>query len=171
MKFISIGKVVGAYTLDGQVKIKPNTSYPELFYNMEYLLLTENDEVKRSLKINNIKDHNGLFVAELAGISNADDAAKLKGMNVSITEDMLPKAQDDEVYWFEIENLPVYNEEKKELGKLIDVLEAGSSDIFRIALNDGRYALISNNKNHVLEINTAEKFVLISEQGLVYEDL
>ena len=65
----------------------------------------------------------------------------------------------------------VLNEEKKELGKLIDVLDAGSSDIFRIALNDGRYALISNNKNHVLEINTNEKYVLISEQGLVYEDL
>ena len=92
-------------------------------------------------------------------------------MSVSITEDMLPKAEDDEVYWFEIENYPVLNEEKKELGKLIDVLEAGSSDIFRIALNDGRYALISNNKNHVLEINTNEKYVLISEQGLVYEDL
>lgn len=130
MKFISIGKVLGAYTLDGQVKIKPNTSYPELFYDMEYLLITENNEVKRSLKINNIKDHNGLFVACLAGINNADDAAKLKGYSVSITEDMLPKAEDDEVYWFEIENLPVYNEEKKELGRLVDVLEAGSSDIF-----------------------------------------
>ena len=171
MKFISIGKVLGAYTLDGQVKIKPNTSHPELFYHMEYLLLTKDNEVKRSLKINSIKDHNGLFVACLAGINNADEAAKLKGMSVSITEDMLPKAEDDEVYWFEIENYPVLNEEKKELGKLIDVMEAGSSDIFFILLNDGRYALISNNKNHVLEINTNEKYVLISEQGLVYEDL
>lgn len=171
MKFISIGKVVGEYGLDGLIKIKPNTSYPELFFEMEYLLLTENNQVKRSLKVLNIKDHNGLIVAELSGVTCQQDAAKLKGLSVSITEDMLPKADDDEVYWFEIENLPVYNKEKVELGKLVDVLEAGSSDIFRIALNDGRYALISNNKNHVLEINTDEKFIKISELGLVYEDI
>ena len=45
MKFISIGKVVGEYGLDGLIKIKPNTSYPELFFEMEYLLLTENNQV------------------------------------------------------------------------------------------------------------------------------
>ncbi len=171
MKFISIGKVAGAYGLDGLIKIKPNTSYPELFYEMEFLLLTENNQVKRSLKIESMKDHNGLIVASLKGITCQQDAAKLKGLSISITEDMLPEAKSDEVYWFEIENLPVYNEEKKELGRLIDVLESGSKDIFRIALNDGRYALISNNKNHVLEINTDEKYVKISEQGLVYEDI
>ena len=50
-------------------------------------------------------------------------------------------------------------------------MESGSTDIFRIALQDGRYALISNNKDHVLEINTDDKYVVVSEQGLVYEDL
>ena len=84
---------------------------------------------------------------------------------------MLPKADDDEVYWFEIENLPVISSDKKEIGRLVDVMETGSTDIFRIALQDGRYALISNNKDHVLEINTDNKYIIISEQGLVYEDL
>lgn len=171
MKFISIGRIAGTYGLEGELKIKPNTSHPELFSQMEFLLLTQNNELKRSLKIEEIREHNNLLIVRLKGIGSENDAAKLKGFNVSITEDMLPKADDDEVYWFEIENLPVMTSENNQIGRLIDVMETGSTDIFRIALNDGRYALISNNKDHVLEINTDAKYVIISEQGLVYEDL
>lgn len=46
MKFISIGKIAGTYGLNGEMKIKPNTSHPELFSQMEYLLLTHNNELK-----------------------------------------------------------------------------------------------------------------------------
>lgn len=171
MKFISIGRIAGTYGLEGELKIKPNTSNPELFSQMEFLLLTQNNELRRSLKIENIREHNNLLIVRLKGITSECDAVKLKGFNVSITEDMLPKADDDEVYWFEIENLPVILSDRKEIGRLIDVMESGSADIFRIALHDGRYALISNNKDHVLEINTDNKYIVVSEQGLVYEDL
>ena len=171
MKFISIGRIAGTYGLDGELKIKPNTSSPELFSQMEFLLLTQDNELKRSLKIEDIREHNNLLIVRLKGIASESDAAKLKGLNVSITEDMLAKADDDEVYWFEIENLPVVTSDKKEIGRLVDVMESGSTDIFRIALQDGRYALISNNKDHVFEINTEGRYLDISEQGLVYEDL
>lgn len=171
MKFISIGKVAGTYGLDGKIKIKPLTSHPELFDKMEYLLLTQNNELKRSLIIEDIRNHNDIFVVSLKGINSEENAAKLKSYMVSVTEDMLPKADDDEVYWHEIENFPVILPDKKEIGRLVDIMESGSCDIFRVALNDGRYALISNNKDHVLEINTNGKYVVISEDGLVYEDL
>lgn len=171
MKFISIGKIAGTYGLDGEIKVKPVTNNPELFDEMEYLLLTQNNELKRSLKIEDVRSHNGILIFRLKGINSEENAAKLKSFDVSVPEDMLPKADDDEVYWFEIENFPVVLSDKKEIGRLVDVMETGSCDIFRIALSDGRYALISNNKDHVLEINTDEKYVLVSEQGLVYEDL
>lgn len=174
MRFISIGKVVGTYGLAGEIKIKPNTSHPELFSQMEYLLLTENNQLKRSLEIKDIREHNGLLIAKVKGIDLEKDAIKLKGYYVSITEDMLPTASHDEVYWFEIENFPVISLEdnnRKEIGTLIDVMEVASGDIFRIALKGGGFALISNNKSHVLEINTEDKYILISEQGLVSENL
>ncbi len=171
MKFISIGRIAGTYGLDGELKIKPNTSNLGYFYQLEYLLLTQNNELKRSLKIEDIRKHNNLFIIRLKGIDSEQDAVKLKHFSVSITEDMLQKTDSDEVYWFEIENFPVITPDKKEIGRLIDVLETGSTDVFRVALNNGRYALISNNKDHVLEINTDDKCVIVSEQGLVFEDL
>ncbi len=174
MKFISIGRIVGTYGLKGMVKVQLNSNHndtSQLFNQMEYLLLTLNGELKRSLKIEEVRVHNNFLVMQLQGIDSIDNAKKLKGHNVSITEDMLPKAENDEVYWFEIENLPVLTSDKRHIGKLIDIMEAGGKDVFRIALNNGKYALISNNRDHVLYINTEDKYIVISETGLVYEDL
>lgn len=171
MHFISVGKVVGSFGLNGEIKVKPITDHPEIYEDMEYLLLTQENELKRSFNIENLKFQSGHFIFKVKSIDTEMDANKLKGLSVSVTEDMLPENEDDEVYWFEIEGCPVFNEDNIEIGKLDDVLECGSNDVFRIALNNGKYALISNNKNHVLEINTKDKKVIISEQGLVDEEV
>lgn len=170
MKFISVGRVVGTYGLDGEFKVKPQTEHPHLFTEMEFLLLTSNNEVKRSLKIEYMKPHGEFILIKVAGVNSEPEAKSLKGLSVAITEEMLPKAQSDELYWYEIEGATVVTENGNEIGKLIDYMETGSTDIFRISLNDGRFALISNNKSHVLEFNTDENKVIISELGLVYED-
>ena len=70
MKFISIGRIAGTYGLDGELKIKPNTSHPELFDQMEFLLLTYENELKRSLKIEDIREHNNLLIVRLKGIDS-----------------------------------------------------------------------------------------------------
>ena len=171
MEFISVGRVVGSFGLNGEIKIKPITDHPEIYDDMEYLLLTQNNELKRSFNIENVKFQAGHFIFKVKSVNSEVEANKLKGLSVSVTEDMLPKSDDDEVYWFEIEGYPVFNELNEEIGKLDDVLECGSCDVFRIALSNGKFALISNNKSHVLEINTNDKKVIISEQGLVDEEV
>lgn len=171
MKFVSIGRVIGSYGLEGCVKVKPNTDNLWLFDEMEYLLLTKNGELKRSLKIEDINVHNNVLIFKLSGISEDRQAESLKGMDVSVTEDSLPELEDDEVYLYEILGLPVYDESDKKIGVLVDLLETGATDVFRIELVQGGYALISNNKNHVLEINTDDKKIIISESGLVYENI
>lgn len=171
MKFVSIGRVAGSYGLEGCIKVKPNTDNPWLFEEMEYLLLTKNGELKRSLKIEDVNVHNNVLIFKLSGISGDKQADSLKGMDVSVTEDSLPELPDDEVYLYQILGLPVYNESGNKVGVLVDLMETGASDVFRIELMQGGYALISNNKDHVLEINTDENKIIISESGLVYEDI
>lgn len=171
MKFISVGRVAGSYGLEGCIKVKPNTDNPWLFDEMEYLLLTKNGELKRSLKIEGISVHNNVLIFKLSGISSDKQADSLKGMDVSVTEDSLPELSEDEVYLYQILGLPVYNESGSKVGVLVDLMETGAADVFRIELMQGGYALISNNKDHVLEINTDENKIVISESGLVYEDI
>lgn len=171
MKFISVGRIAGTYGLLGEVKVKPQTEHPELFAEMEYLLLTQKNELKRSLKIEDMKPHGEFILVKLTGIDSEPQAKALKGFSVGITEDMLPQAEEGELYWYEIDGAKVITEDGKDIGVLVDYMETGSTDIFRIALHDKRFALISNNKDHVVEINTEDKTIIISELGLVYEDL
>ena len=45
---------------------------------MEFLLLTYENELKRSLKIEDIREHNNLLIVRLKGIDSEIDAAKLR---------------------------------------------------------------------------------------------
>lgn len=171
MRFLSVGTVTGAYSLSGELKIKPNTEHPHIFSRMEYLLLSADNELKRSLKIEYIKPHGNFIIVKAEGIDTETAAKSLKGLSVSVTEDMVPEAGDGEIYWYEIDGSKVVSDSGKTIGILRDYMETGSADVFRIELAGGGFALISNNKDHVIEISKERKEVVVSEIGLVYEDL
>lgn len=171
MKFIKIGSVTGAFGLDGVVKIRPLTETPELFYDMDYLLLGEQgkNNPSKSLKILSIEPHGDVFLVECERVDSKVKAESLKNMSVLITEDKLPVARDDEVYWFMIQGAAVVDEQGGIIGTLTDYLETGGADIFCIKLANGKEAYISNNKAHVISIDVTGKKVIVDPQGLVCE--
>ncbi len=173
MKFVRVGYVSGTFGLDGEVRVKPVTENPEIFYDIEYLLLSKVDRLEpvKSLKIDVIKEHKNYFVVKLVSINNIKDAESLKGFSVVIPEHMLPDENEDEIYWYKINGACVNNIQNDKIGVLCDYMETGSNDVFRIKLNNGRYALVSNNKDHVLNIDTKNKIVTVNEEGLVFENL
>lgn len=172
MKFVKIGYIAGSFGLKGQVKARPITENPEIFYDMKFLLLSENASgPSKSLKIKSIEPHGELFLVKCDGIDFKDQAETLRNLSIIIEEDKLPKIESDEVYWYMIEGAEVTDACGNLIGVLDDYLETGSCDVLRIKLTDGGYALISNNKNHVLSIDAKERKVVIEPEGLVREDI
>ena len=171
MKFVRVGYISGAFGLDGEFRLKPLTENPEIFGNMEFLLLAKDYEPVKSLKITNIKCHKGCLIVETDTIKHIKDAQNLKGLSVIVPEDMLPKEDTDEIYWYKINGACVKDSKNCDIGTLCDYLETGSNDVFRIKLNNGNYALVSNNKNYVLNIDTDNKIITVNEEGLVFENL
>jgi 16S rRNA processing protein RimM len=90
-------------------------------------------------------------------------------MDVVIPENMLPEL-DDEIYWSQLEGSPVLDINGDRIGELVDYMEGGSTEIFRIKCDDGYY-LVSNNKDHVLKIDVKEKKLIVAREGLISEDL
>lgn len=173
MNFVRVGYISGTFGLDGAVRVKPITENPEIFYNMEFLLLSKIYSLVpvKSLKIDDIREHKNYFVVELSSINKIKEAENLKGFSVVIPEYMLPEENEDEIYWYKINGACVNNLQNDKIGILCDYMETGSKDVFRIKLNNGGYALVSNNKDHVLNIDTKNKIVTVNEEGLVFENL
>jgi 16S rRNA processing protein RimM len=171
MKFLRIGIVKGTHGLDGELKITFTTDNVVLFDNMEYVLLGKDRKVVFSGKLEYSRLQNDMLVVKLEKINDLDTALKYKGFEVLVPENAIPEEAVDEVYWFKIEGSRVVDENNDEIGILVDYIESGSNDVFRIKRNDGGFYLISNNKDHVLSIDVDKKLVTVNSEGLVDEDL
>lgn len=171
MNFFSIGKVLGHHGLEGDVKIKALTENPDLYDELTHLVLSKDDEIKRSLRIRDIKYYNKYIIVQLESIESIEDVKFLKGMDVVVPENYLPETDPDEVYWYKIKNSEVIDEYGNNVGILCDYFETGAFDIFRILKDDGNYSLISNNPDHVKEIDVKEKVIYINSAGLVSEEI
>lgn len=169
MKFIKIGKLVNTHGLDGDLVMQVTTESPEILEDMQYMMLSRGGDVKASLEIEYMKDYKGMLLLGLKGVEDVDTALKYKGMDVVVPEDMLPKLEDA-IYWHELEGCQVLDTDGVLVGTLDDYMEAGSTDVFRIK-GDGAYYLVSNNKNHVIEINVKEKKLIVAREGLIRENI
>lgn len=169
MKFIKIGKLVNTHGLDGNLIMQVTTESPEVLEEMEYMLLAKNGDVKASLKPVYMNEYKGMLLVGFQGVEDVDAALKYKGMDVVVPEDMLPELEDS-IYWHELEGCLVFDTEGKQVGTLIDYMEAGSTEVFRIRGERDTY-LISNNKNHVIEINVKEKRLIVAREGLISENV
>jgi len=169
MKFIRVGRLVNTHGLDGELVMVLSTESPEIFEDMKYMMLAKNGDVKASLEIEYIHDINGKQLVAFYGVDDLDAAVKYKGLDVVVPEEMLPELED-EIYWHELEGSPVFDLGGNMVGTLVDYMEAGGSEVFRIKSGNGYY-LISNNKDHVKEINVKEKKIVVDRDGLVSEKI
>ena len=121
MNFVRVGYISGTFGLDGAVRVKPITENPDIFYNMEFLLLSKIDSLVpvKSLKIDDIREHKNYFVVELSSINEIKEAENLKGFSVVIPEYMLPEENEDEIYWYKINGACVNNLQNDKIGILI----------------------------------------------------
>ncbi|MCX8083783.1 MAG: ribosome maturation factor RimM [Calditerrivibrio sp.] len=171
MKFIRIGYIKGTHGLDGEMKIVMNTDNIDLIDKLDYLMLGKERKVLFSDEIEYLEPQKDMYLVKLKTLNDIDAASKYKGFEVLIPESVLPNEAEDEVYWFKIDGAKVVDQKGAEIGILCDYIESGSVDVFRIKAGDGKFYLISNNKDHVISINVEQKVVVINEDGLVDEDL
>lgn len=172
MKYVKIGYVAASFGVKGSFKVKPVTENPEMIGEAEFLLLsTDGKTVAKSLKILSVEPVKDCFLVKCEGIGSKDMSDALKNMSVMVPTDDLPDTGDDEVYWYMIEGAEVFDPAEHKIGILVDYIETGAHDVFRIKLDGGGYALISNNKTHVLSIDARERKIVIEPEGLVREDV
>ncbi len=80
MKFIRVGKIVNTHGLDGELVMQFKTESPEIFDDMQYMMLArEGGDIKSSLEIEYMEDYKGgmALVGGLVGVEDIDTAKKI----------------------------------------------------------------------------------------------
>jgi 16S rRNA processing protein RimM len=103
-------------------------------------------------------------------INSIEQARKLIGCSVYVSEANLGTLPPDEFYWFQIRGLRVETVEGRFLGILEEVFPTGSNDVF-VVRKEGKEILLPATDEVVARVNLKERVMVVNPlEGLLPED-
>lgn len=143
--FLEIGKIVAAHGLGGEVRVYPNSDFPERFeVPGERWLLCPNRQAPKPIQLigGRYLDGKGLYVLQLAGVRDRTAAEALRGCKLYVPERDRPQLEDGEFHVSDLIGLPVYHQVNQALvGTVTDVMSAGH-DLLEVKSPQGKSMLI-----------------------------
>jgi len=165
---VLLGRITGVHGLRGEVKIVAYTGEPEDIAAYGALTSADGGRVFRISAIRSVKG--GTVIAALQGISDRDEAEKLRGTDLYVSRAALPPPEDgDEYYHADLVGLKAVSPDGETIGKIIAVHNFGAGDLLEIRFEGERQAqLIPFENTHVprIDLNARQAVVLRP----VYED-
>ena len=156
-KEIIIGKIVAPHGVRGDIRILPLTEKPDLFLDLEYLLL----EGGKKLTVKNARFQKRMILVTTKEVTSMNEAELLRDKNIYIKAEDLPELEEDEFYVADLVGIPVYDLDGKQIGTFKDSLSTGSNDVYIIAVPGAKDILVPALKEYFKEINLAEKRIVV----------
>ncbi|NEP00467.1 MAG: ribosome maturation factor RimM [Symploca sp. SIO2E9] len=136
--WLEIGTIVSPQGLKGELRVYPNSDFPERFEQPGQRWLQRPGETEPQpieLLGGRYIPGKGLYVVQLAGVENRNQAEALRGYRLLVPESDRPELGEDEYHVRDLLNLEVFNQLTGEvIGVVVDVIPAGNT-ILEVKLN------------------------------------
>lgn len=136
--WLEIGTIVAPQGLRGELRVYPNSDFPERFEEPGQRWLKRSDETEpQPVKL--LGGHyipgKGLYVVQLEGIENRDQAEALRDCVLLVPVSDRPFLGEDEYHVIDLIDLEVFNQLTGEaIGVVVDVIPAGN-DLLEVELH------------------------------------
>ena len=166
-QYLEIGQIVNTFGIKGEVKVNPFTSDITKFENLKDIFVEKKKELKL-FEIENVKYHKNVVILKLKGIDTIEQADSLRNCYLKIDRKDEPKLPEGTYYIADLIGLEVYSDQGILLGKVEDIYNHGSSDIYEIKDEKGQKILIPAIKDVLKQIDLEnEKIIVHLIDGLI----
>jgi len=159
---VLLGRITGVRGLKGEVKIIAYTGAPEDIAAYGALTGADGERHFRISAIRSVKG--GTVIATLHGISDRDEAEKLRGTDLYVSRTALPPPEDDDEYYHsDLIGLKAISPDGEPIGKVLAVHNFGAGDLLEVRFEGERQAqLIPFENTHVprIDLNARQAVVL-----------
>jgi 16S rRNA processing protein RimM len=128
-----IGRILGPHGTKGEVQVEILTDFPERFDELETVYLGEE---LQAVELEGCRRHGSRALLKLVGYESRDEATKLRGQLVQVPIGDAVLLENDEYYLYEIVGLEVLTIEGERLGRVAEVIETGSNDVYVVRDGD-----------------------------------
>lgn len=133
-------KIVNTHGIRGEVKLIMYTDGPEFFDDIKKLY-TKDDDI---LNIVSLRSKKGTLIADIREIDTIEKAQSMKNTELYANREDLPPLSEGRYYVVDILDLDVVTDEGRRLGRIKDVFNTGSNDVYTV--------VDQNNKEYFIPI-------------------
>ena len=159
-EYFEIGQIVNTFGIKGFVKVNPFTDDLERFEELDSVFVVKNKELIE-MKIEEIKYHKNLVLIKFKGIEDINMAEKYKGCYIKIQREAARKLQKDTYFIADLIGLPVYDEKGNLLGKVDDIYNNKSHDIYVVKDELGKQILLPSTKEVIKQIDIENERIIV----------
>ena len=140
-KYLEIGQIVNTFGIKGMVKIRPFTDDINRFDKLEKVYI-KNKDGKKEYQIQEVKYHKNMVLMKLEGVDTLEQAEILRQSYLLVNREDEEPLEEGVYYIVDLIGLEVYTDENIFLGKVDDIFNTGSNDIYVVKDGKGKQILL-----------------------------
>jgi 16S rRNA processing protein RimM len=158
-----VGKIVNTHGIKGEVRVISQTDFPDERYASGSVLYVGRDHAaeKESVTVESWRQHKNFDLLKFDGIDSINDAERLKGLSLFVSEEQLGELGEHEYYYYEIIDCDVFDEDGTHLGKIKEILSPGANDVWVVKRKGKKDVLLPYIEDVVKHVDTARKRVVV----------
>ena len=166
-EYFEIGQIVNTSGLKGILKIKPFTDDIKKFSNLKTIYIKTKSGLTE-FKIEQVRYVKNMVMLKLAGIDTVEEAEKYRNLYIKILRDQEEELEEGSYYVVDILACKVNTDANQELGKIVDVFQTGSNDVYVVKDEQGKQILLPAIKQVIKNVDIKNKIITVHLlEGLV----
>lgn len=159
-KYLEIGQIVNTFGIKGMVKVKPFTDDINRFDRLETIYI-ENKKSRKEYEIEEVKYHKNMVLMKLKGVNTVEEADLLRQSYLLVDREKEEPLEEGVYYIVDLLGLEVYTDEGQLLGKVDDIFNTGSNDVYVVKDELGKQILLPAIADVIKEINIKENKITV----------
>lgn len=155
-EFMSVGQITKPHGVRGEVKVHSLTDSLERFRKLDKVFIDG-----KEMKITSVKLQSDRAILKFEGIDSVDEAENYRNKYLEVKREDAMELDEDSYYVADLMDCKVYDTEGTLLGKVYDVLETGSNDVYWVKGEGKSEVLIPALKTIVEEVDVENEKIVI----------
>ncbi|MBN2983574.1 ribosome maturation factor RimM [Cohnella algarum] len=164
-RLLNVGKIVNTHGIRGELKVWPQTDFPDVrFRNGSRLLLCPPEAAAGEsieVEVQSAREQKKLFVLKLRGYDHINLVEKYKGWELKVSNEDRVELEEGEYYLRDIIGAEAVTEDGEKLGFISDVLSPGANDVWVVKRPKGGDLLLPVIDDVILEVDVPGRLVKV----------